>query len=62
MPETEGHQLKEVKSIDGNGRAPEEEVKSVAGNGRAPGKEKSQKVGRNGPGMVKIKIRRKIRA
>ncbi len=38
MTETEWHQLKEVRSINGNGKAPEKEVKSVAANGRAPGK------------------------
>ena len=67
---------KEVKSFAGNGRRPEEDVKSAAGNGKAPAQEgksiagksiagngrKSTKVGRNGPGMVKIKFRTKIRA
>ena len=54
-------QGKEVKSIDGNGTAPAKEVTSIDGNGTAQAKEKSQKVGRNGPGMVKIHFRRKIR-
>ena len=39
MTETEGHQLKEVKSIDGNGMAPDKEVKSIDGDGTALDKE-----------------------
>ena len=53
---------KEVKSTDGNGKRPAQEVKSIDGNGKAPAKEKSEKVERNGPGMVKIKFQGKIQA